>query len=44
MAGQLKRTKGSIDISEDTLLIKAMIDSNLPKFLEEDIPLFNALV
>jgi dynein heavy chain len=26
------------------ILIKAMIDSNVPKFLKEDIPLFNAII
>jgi dynein heavy chain, axonemal len=42
MAGQLKRL-GTKD-SEEVLLIRAMRDANIPKFLAEDIPLFNALV
>jgi dynein heavy chain len=42
MAGQLKRAEGSV--SEDALLIRAMRDANIPKFLADDIPLFNALV
>lgn len=29
---------------EETILIKAMIDSNVPKFLAHDIPLFKAIV
>ena len=42
MAGELKRAEpGS---SEDAVLIRAMIDSNVPKFVQEDLPLFNALV
>jgi dynein heavy chain len=42
MAGKLK--KANPKVSEDQLLIKAMRDSNVPKFLEEDLKLFNALV
>ena len=42
MAGQLKRTE--VNVSEDVLLIRAMRDANIPKFLAEDIPLFDALV
>ena len=42
MAGRLKRENPSVD--EDTLLIKAMKDTNLPKFLEDDLKLFNALL
>jgi dynein heavy chain len=38
MAGSLKRADP--DSSENAVLIKAMRDSNLPKFLKEDIPLF----
>lgn len=29
---------------EDALLIKAMNDSNIPKFLKEDLPLFHAII
>jgi dynein heavy chain, axonemal len=42
MAGQLKRENP--DLSEDKILIRAMRDSNIPKFLKDDIPLFDAIV
>ncbi|CAK72703.1 unnamed protein product (macronuclear) [Paramecium tetraurelia] len=42
MAGSLKRA--DLNINEDILLVKAMRDSNLPKFLSHDIPLFNAIL
>ena len=42
MAGSLKRA--SPDLSEDIVLIRAMRDSNIPKFLKEDALLFNAIV
>lgn len=42
MAGSLKRA--SPNLSEDITLIRAMRDSNIPKFLEEDCILFNAIV
>ena len=42
MAGNLKRQ--SPDESENSLLIRAMRDANVPKFLSEDLPLFNALI
>lgn len=38
MAGGLKR--GNPHLSEDVVLIRAMRDSNLPKFLRQDVPLF----
>ena len=38
MAGQLKRE--SPDIQEDLVLIRALRDSNLPKFLADDALLF----
>lgn len=38
MAGTLKR--GRPNLSEDVVLIQAMRDSNIPKFLADDIPLF----
>ena len=41
-AGQLKRKEP--DQNEDILLIRAMRDSNIPKFLEQDIPLFGGIV
>ena len=42
MAGQVKR--GNPKMAEDLVLIKAMRDSNIPKFIKEDLPLFNAIV
>ena len=42
MAGGLKRA--SPDIGEDVLLIRALQDSNIPKCLAEDLPLFHAIV
>lgn len=41
-AGQLKRKEP--ETNEDILLIRAMRDSNVPKFLEQDIPLFAGIV
>ncbi|KAF4530313.1 hypothetical protein B566_EDAN018461 [Ephemera danica] len=38
MAGQLKRANPNI--SENIVLIRSLRDSNLPKFLSDDIPLF----
>ena len=38
MAGQLKRENPTID--EDLVLIRALRDSNLPKFLADDAILF----
>ena len=31
-------------MAEDIVLIRAMRDSNVPKFLKEDLPLFNAII
>ncbi len=42
MAGALKRAESKL--SEDIVLIRAMRDANIPKFLKDDIPLFQALV
>lgn len=42
MAGQVKRAEASL--SEDMVLIRAMRDSNIPKFLKDDVPLFNAII
>ena len=42
MAGALKR--GNPGLSEDVVLIRAMRDSNVPKFLSDDLPLFHAIV
>lgn len=44
MAGSLKRASNSASDDEELLLIQAMKDTNLPKFLEGDIILFNAIV
>lgn len=42
MAGALKRAEPDMD--EDVVLIRAMRDSNIPKFLKDDLPLFSALI
>lgn len=42
IAGNLKRSNPNLP--EDVLLIKAMRDANVPKFLADDLPLFNAIV
>jgi dynein heavy chain len=42
MAGQLKRRDDTVP--EDILLIRAMRDSNVPKFLEMDLPLFQGII
>ncbi|CAL6051371.1 Dynein_heavy chain [Hexamita inflata] len=43
MAGKLKASADR-NASEDILLIRAMQDSNIPKFMAEDIVLFNGIV
>ncbi len=42
MAGQLKR--GSPDLTEDMVLMRALRDMNLPKFVFDDVPLFLGLI
>ena len=42
MAGSLKRQETKLE--EDVVLIRAMRDSNVPKFLKDDLPLFQGLV
>ena len=42
MAGSLKRKEPSL--KEEAILIRAMKDSNVPKFLKEDLVLFNAII
>lgn len=42
MAGALKRSNP--DLPEDVSLIRALRDSNIPKFLSDDLPLFHAIV
>lgn len=42
MAGQLKRTSG--DLPENVVLMRALRDINLPKFIFDDVPLFLGLI
>jgi len=42
MAGKLRRKDDTVP--EDILLIRAMRDSNVPKFLEQDLPLFRGII
>ncbi|XP_064322361.1 dynein axonemal heavy chain 10 [Phalacrocorax carbo] len=42
MAGELKR--GSADLSEEVVLMRALRDMNLPKFVFEDVSLFLGLI
>jgi len=42
MAGSLRRAEP--DLNEDMVLIRAMRDSNIPKFLEQDVPLFRNII
>ena len=42
MAGSLKRAEPNV--SENVVLIRAMRDSNVPKFLSDDLKLFLALI
>jgi dynein heavy chain, axonemal len=42
MAGTLKRANPTLP--ENVVLIRAMRDSNIPKFLADDLPLFQALI
>ena len=42
MAGTLKRA--TPDVKEDDVLIRAMRDANVPKFLKDDRPLFSAII
>uniref|UniRef100_A0A8D0HBM0 Dynein axonemal heavy chain 10 n=1 Tax=Sphenodon punctatus TaxID=8508 RepID=A0A8D0HBM0_SPHPU len=42
MAGELKR--GSPNLPEDVVLMRALRDMNLPKFVFEDVPLFLGLI
>lgn len=42
MAGGLKRRYG--DMPEDLVLMRALRDSNMPKFVYEDVPLFMGLI
>lgn len=42
MAGTLKRANPTM--AEDAVLIRAMRDANVPKFLKDDLPLFAAII
>ena len=42
MAGELKRDDSAM--SEDVVLMRALRDMNLPKFVFEDVPLFKGLI
>jgi dynein heavy chain len=42
MAGHLKRTNP--ELAEDITLVRALRDSNVPKFLSFDLPLFNGII
>ena len=42
MAGTLKRANATM--AEDAVLIRAMRDANVPKFLKDDLPLFAAII
>jgi dynein heavy chain len=42
MAGQMKRANPTL--SEEVVLIRSLRDSNLPKFLAEDVPLFKGIL
>lgn len=42
MAGALRRQNATS--AENVVLIRAMRDSNVPKFLEHDLPLFEGIV
>jgi dynein heavy chain len=42
MAGALKRKYDKL--SEDTVLIRALRDTNTPKFLSDDVPLFMDII
>jgi len=42
MAGQLKREFS--ELPEDIVLMRALRDMNMPKFIYEDVPLFQGLI
>jgi len=42
MAGSLKRSYS--DLPEDIVLMRALRDMNMPKFVYDDVPLFQGLI
>ena len=45
MAGEMRRNRASYShIDDTTLLLQAVFDASLPKFIAEDVPLFMGIV
>jgi len=44
MAGGMKRDPANASLSEDSVLMRALRDMNVPKFIFEDVPLFLGLI
>jgi dynein heavy chain len=44
MAGSLKRDPGNVNLAEIEVLMRALRDMNLPKFVFDDVPLFLGLI
>ena len=43
-ANALKNARGDTNISEEVLVYRVIIDCNIPKFTEKDVPLFEAIM